>query len=308
VVDLPVPNVETNAMDDAFTLVRPDGQVLACYRWSAGERPRAALVIVHGMGEHARRYRPAVARLIDSGIVVYALDLRGHGATIALSSRGEGDFGPGGFGAVVADLEALVERARAQDPDLPLLLLGHSMGSFILQAYLIDYGRTIDGAVLVGTTAVDLLAAAMASEPDAMAALNRPFEPARTPWDWLSSDQTQVDAYIDDPLCGFSLVPESMVSMLSQAARLADPAELARIPVDLPLYIAVGGQDPLSTAFGRLEPLLDRYRSLGLDPVVALYPQGRHEILNEVNREEVVGDLRNWIDGVIEAAARDRCR
>jgi alpha-beta hydrolase superfamily lysophospholipase len=302
-VDLPVPNVEITAMDGSFTLVRPDGQALACYRWSAGNRPRAALVIAHGMGEHARRYRPALAKLIDGGIVVYALDLRGHGATIALSGQGQGDFGPGGFGAIVADLEALVARARAENPQLPLLLLGHSMGSFILQAYLIDHGSTIDGAVLVGTTAVDLLAAATAGETDAMAALNRPFEPARTPWDWLSSDEAQVDAYIDDPFCGFSLVPESMVSMLSQAARLADPTELARIPAGLPLYIVVGGQDPLSTAFGRLDPLLDRYRGVGLDPVVALYPEGRHEILNEVNRDEVVGNLMVWLDGVVERAA-----
>ena len=247
-------------MDGSFTLARPDGQALACYRWSAGKPPRAVLVVAHGMGEHALRYRKALAKLIDSGIVGYAPDLRGHGATIALSGRGKGDFGPGGFSAVVADVAALVERAGSENPDLPLLLLGHSMGSFIAQACLIDHGRAVDAAVLVGTTAVDLLAAAMASESDPMAALNRPFEPARTRWDWLSSDEAEVDAYIADPLCGFELVAESMRSMMSQAARLADHAQLARIPVGLPLYVLVGGEDPLSTAFGRLEPLLDRYR------------------------------------------------
>lgn len=288
-------------MDIRFTLSRPDGQSLACYHWSNGESPRAVVVVAHGMGEHALRYRPALDRLIENGIAIYALDHRGHGATIALSDREAGDFGPGGFAAVVQDLAALVEAARSENPDVPLFLLGHSMGSFIGQAFLIDHGVLVDGAVLVGTTAVDLLADAMAKEPDALAALNRPFEPARTPCDWLSRDDAQVDAYIDDPLCGFSLVPESMVSLLSQGARLADPAELARIPSGLPLYILIGARDVLVTDFGRLEPLVDRYRAARLDPVVMIYPEGRHEILNEINRDEVVGKLLDWLNAQIAA-------
>lgn len=288
-------------MDIRFTLSRPDGQSLACYHWSNGESPRAVVVVAHGMGEHALRYRSALDRLIESGIAIYALDHRGHGATIALSDREAGDFGPGGFAAVVDDLAALVETARSENPDVPLFLLGHSMGSFIGQAFLIDHGALVDGAVLVGTTAVDLLAEAMAKEPDALAALNRPFEPARTPCDWLSRDEAEVDAYIDDPLCGFSLVPDSMVSLLSQGARLADPAELARLPDGLPLYILIGARDVLVTDFGRLEPLVDRYRAAGLAPVVMIYPEGRHEILNEINRGEVVGNLLDWLNAQIAA-------
>lgn len=288
-------------METRFTLPRPDGQSIACYRWSNADKPRAVMVVAHGMGEHALRYRPALAGLIEDGIGIYALDHRGHGATIALSDREAGDFGPGGFMAVVTDLAALVEAARSENPDVPIFVLGHSMGSFIGQAFLIDHGALVDGAVLVGTTAVDLLAEAMAKEPDALAALNRPFEPARTPCDWLSRDDAQVDAYIDDPLCGFSLVPDSMVSLLSQGARLADPAELARIPDGLPLYILIGARDVLVTDFGRLEPLVDRYRATGLAPVVMVYPEGRHEILNEINRDEVVGNLLDWLNAQIAA-------
>lgn len=291
-------------MDTQFTLTRPDGQRLACYRWSKDGPFQAVIVVAHGMGEHALRYRPALAALVDAGYIVYALDHRGHGATIALSDREAGDFGPGGFAAVVADLAALVDRARADQTDLPLFLLGHSMGSFIGQAFLIDHGDLIDGAVLVGTTAVDLLAAAMAAESDALAALNRPFEPARTPCDWLSRDEAQVDAYIADPLCGFSLVPHSMMSLLSQGARLADPAALARIPSGLPLYVLVGDQDSLTTQFGQLPPLLDRYRAAGLDPVLASYPGGRHEILNEINRDDVVRDLHAWLVRTIATLPR----
>jgi len=292
-------------MDETFVLDRPDGQRLACYRWSNGRAPRATMVVAHGMGEHAMRYRPALDRLIRSGIEIYALDHRGHGATIALSGREAGDFGPGGFNAVVADLAALVERIRRDRPGVPLFLLGHSMGSFIAQAFLIDYGSLVDGAVLVGTTAVDLLAETLAKEGDALSAFNRPFEPARTPYDWLSRDERQVDAYANDPLCGFSLVPESMMSTLCQGSRLADPTELARIPRGLPLYILVGARDVLITHLGRLEPLTDRYRSVGLNPVVAIYPDARHEILNETNREEVVERLLEWLEGHMAAFSPD---
>lgn len=291
-------------MESRFTLSRPDGQALACYRWSDGTAPRAVVIVAHGMGEHALRYRPALSQLIGSGIAIYALDHRGHGATIALSGCEAGDFGPGGFESVVQDLAAFVMLVRSENPRLPTFLLGHSMGSFIGQAFLIDHGGLVDGAVLVGTTAVDLLAETMAKEPDALAALNRPFEPARTPCDWLSRDEGEVDAYMADPLCGFALVADSMVSLLSQGARLADPEQLARIPAKLPLYILVGGQDVLITNFGDLEPLIDRYRAVGLDPTVTIYPEGRHEILNETNRDEVVGNLLGWLDQTINTAPR----
>ncbi len=282
-------------MEFDFVLSRPDGQDLVCYRWSGNETPRGVLVVAHGMGEHANRYRPALAAVIDAGFVVYAPDHRGHGRTLSLSGGEPGDFGPGGFPGVVDDLASLARRAREEHPSIPVYLLGHSMGSFIAQSFLIDHGDRIDGAILVGTTAVDLLAEAVMRESDVMAALNRPFEPARTPCDWLSRDKGQVDAYIADPLCGFALVPDSMISMLSQGARLADTAALSRIPAGLPLRVMVGERDTLINSLGKLQPVLDRYRAVGLKPDVSIYPDARHEILNEINREEVVGDLTRWL-------------
>lgn len=287
-----------------FGLVRPDGKTIAAYRWSTDRPTRAVVAVSHGMGEHARRYPPALSKLLESGIDLYGIDQRGHGATLALTDCSKGDFGPGGFDALVADLAALVMKARAENPELPLFLLGHSMGSFIGQAFLIEHSALVDGAVLVGTAPVDVLAQGMAREPDALAALNRPFKPARTAFDWLSTVESEVDAYINDPLCGFSLVLESMMSLLSQGARLADPSQLARIRAGLPLYILMGGRDPLITEFGELGPLVDRYRRAGIDPVVAVYAEGRHEILNEVNRDQVVGELRMWLDQVIASHSR----
>lgn len=283
----------------AFTLDRPDGERIAAYHWRSGGDPRAVLVVAHGMGEHARRYPPALAELLNSGIDVYGIDHRGHGATIALGEREPGDFGPGGFAAVVEDLLALVLRARAENPGLPLILLGHSMGSFLSQAFVLDHSEHLDGLVLVGTTALDLLAGAIAREPDIGAALNRNFEPARTPFDWLSSDTDEVDRYLADPYCGFMLFPDAMMSMLGQARRLADPGALGRIRAGFPIYVLVGGRDPVVCDLGDVTPLVERYRAAGMDVELALYPDGRHEILNERNRGEVVHALHSWLNIVI---------
>jgi alpha-beta hydrolase superfamily lysophospholipase len=174
------------------------------------------------------------------------------------------------------------------------------MGSFISQAFVLDHAALIDGLVLVGTTAVDAVVETAQREADLSVALNRAFEPARTPFDWLSSDEAEVDAYIADPLCGFSLVPDSMVSLFSQGPRLADSVALTGIGKALPLYILVGERDPLVSDIGKLDRLIARYRGAGLRPVVARYPQGRHEILNEINRAEVVQGLLAWLNGVIE--------
>lgn len=285
--------------EHAFTLERPDGQRLAAYHWSGGGKPRAILVVAHGMGEHARRYPPALEPLIADDIDIYGIDHRGHGGTIALSDREPGDYGPGGFSAVVLDLLALVRRARAENPGLPLVLLGHSMGSFLSQAFVIDHWRELDGLVLVGTSALDVVGAMMMTEPDVGEALNRNFQPARTPFDWLSSAPEEVDLYLADPLCGFSLTQDSMIGMLSQGPRLADPELLEQIRPGFPVYILVGEKDPLGTNIGKVAPLVERYEAAGLDVELASYPEGRHEILNERNRTEVVDGLHSWLNAVI---------
>ncbi len=284
--------------EKTFTLERPDGARLAAYHWSAG-KAKAVVVVAHGMGEHARRYPPALAQLLDNGFDLYGIDHRGHGETMALCNTEAGEFGGGGFASVVTDLFSLVRLARKENPGLPLILLGHSMGSFISQAFAIDYSESIDALVLVGTTAVDQLAESVKLESDILSALNRGFEPARTSCDWLSADEKEVDAYIDDPLCGFSLNLESMASLLSQGARLACSIELDKIRKSLPVYVVVGSLDPLGGRFGSVSSVVERYRSAGLAPTFVSYPQGRHEILNEVNRGEVVRNLLGWLEYVV---------
>lgn len=194
----------------------------------------------------------------------------------------------------------MIQIARGEYPDLPVILLGHSMGSMIAQALVIEYPGLIDGLALSGSAAVDVLAM-VGQTRDILGTINAAFEPARTAFDWLSRDAAQVDAYIADPLCGFGLTPDSFLSLFSQGERLASPASLAAISKDLPIYIFSGDRDPLAADFGALGPLIERYRAAGLSPHVRLYPGARHEVLNELNRDEVVAGLLDWCERAIAA-------
>jgi alpha-beta hydrolase superfamily lysophospholipase len=288
---------ETLSDDDALRLVMRDGTTLAASRWMPARSPRAVLVVSHGMGEHRRRYRAPLVPFVAAGYAIYAADHRGHGQT-ATDPSTLGDYGAGGFARVVDDLAAVIEYARGQHPNRPLILLAHSMGSMIAQALVVDHPGIVDALILSGSVAIDALVKVAATR-DVLATINATFEPARTPFDWLSRDPAEVDAYIADPLCGFGLTPESFGSLFGQGERLADPALLAHISPELPICIVSGGCDPLVADFAALDPLIERYRAAGLSVQVRLYPGARHELLNEINRDEVVADLIAWCDRVI---------
>jgi alpha-beta hydrolase superfamily lysophospholipase len=275
-----------------------DGTSIAAFRWAQeGVAPRAILQIAHGMGEHARRYIRPLEPMMAAGFVLYAEDHRGHGYT-APSREALGDFGADGAEAVIDDMARLTAIARGEHPGLPLILLAHSLGSFFAQAYVFDHGGEIDGLVLSGTAAFG-----DRSVPPRPGGPNSGYANPRTDYDWLSRDEAEVDAYIADPLCGFSRQPSAAESFARVGARLSDPAEIARIPKDLPLYIFVGNKDPINRDLALLHPLVDRYRAAELtDLEVKIYPEGRHEMLNETNRDEVVADLLAWLNRVVAQA------
>jgi alpha-beta hydrolase superfamily lysophospholipase len=155
--------------------------------------------------------------------------------------------------------------------------------------------------VLSGSAAVDKLAIDPSQDAD-LAAFNRGFEPARTPHDWLSRDPAAVDAYEADPLCGFGINKRAMESMVTSLIRTIDPAALAQIRRDIPIYIFAGDKDPINHDLEWIKPLAERYRAAGITNVTEkYYPQGRHEMLNETNRDEVMRDLVNWLRRAIVA-------
>ncbi len=282
-----------------------DGTKIVAYRWDPEDAaPRAAIQLTHGMGEHARRYGHVALALNDAGFVVYAQDHRGHGASGDPDAYG--NLGPGSWTALVDDIGLLSAKIRADHPDLPLILLGHSMGSFAVQQYLLDHSADVDGVVLTGTAAIDLLEAALdLDQPLDLAMFNAPFQPSRTDYDWLSRDEAIVDAYIADPGCGFGIDTDAAKLMFAGARRLADPAQVAAMRSDLPVYIAVGEADPVNGGLTLLTPLTDRYQAAGLtDMTIRTYPAARHEILNETNRDEVIAELIDWLDRVAASSGQ----
>jgi alpha-beta hydrolase superfamily lysophospholipase len=302
---------------DSFILDTSSGTRLHCYQWLPETTPTAAITIAHGMGEHARRYDWVAGELNKAGYAVYAADHRGHGATsIDHDPGGLGDMGEDGWNRTIADVHDLVAAVAAKHPDLPQVLFGHSMGSMITQQYLYRYPQGLDAAVISGSPGfaspfqlwLSHLIARFESwrhGPAGESALldkmifgnaNASFEhAAATGFEWLSRDPQQVQQYVDDPLCGFVLRAGSLANMFAGAREARRAASLQQLPATLPVYIFSGADDPVHNESKGLNSLLQAYRQRFKQVDFTLYPGGRHEMLNETNRQQVVDDLTGWL-------------
>lgn len=270
-----------------------DGFSLQGYVWEHAA-PKAVVVIAHGAAEHSLRYGRFARALNSAGYEVWSLDHRGHGQSPG--PEGLGDFGEGGWDALVADMGQFVELAKAARPGLPAVLFGHSMGSAAAQQYAPDGSHAIDALVLSGSSA---RMGRREGEQAAAFTPNAPFEPARTPYDWLSRDEAEVDKYIADPLCGFEGQASRRRGRAS-AERLADPLLLARIRPDLPCLFVAGDKDPINRDLEGLHELERLWHEAGVRRIDTLYyPGGRHEMLNETNRDQVTADITGWLDSVL---------
>ena len=302
---------------DEFTLASTDGVDVFSRRWLPAGTPRAAIVIVHGAAEHSGRYARVADVLQGEGYAVYALDLRGHGQTAG--STGRGRIGPSGMAGVLADIDALIRHARTEVDDVPVVLFGHSMGSVVVQAFMVGAPPDVSAYVLSGTmgpaegteefvagmrAAVE---AGMADEPlDALAGYNASDEPTRTSYDWLSRDEDEVDKYIADPLCGDDnpLTYGYVAVLLETIAEVMEPDAIERIPKHVPVLLLTGDRDPVSENGAQVRELERRLRDAGLDVTARYYEGARHEVLNETNRDEVHRDLVEWLDRVGTRGAR----
>jgi len=292
-----------------------DGTSLHTYRWLPDGPPRAIVQIAHGMAEHAARYERFAQALTGAGYAVYANDHRGHGQTATTQAHGylaDRD----GWNTVVADLGAVTEFARAEHPGVPVVLFGHSMGSFLSRAYAALHGARLAGLVLSGT----------AGNPGPLAAVgkgvaqvqgrlrgrkhqsglmntltfgqyNSAFKPNRTDFDWLSRDEAEVDQYIADPLCGNVFTTSFYSDLLGGVQQVNRTSAYAAVPRDLPVLVISGSLDPVGADGKGPREVAEAYRSAGVsDVTVTLYPDARHELLNETNRDEVTADVLAWLD------------
>ena len=296
------------------TLTVADGHRMHYYRWLPEGEPVATVQIAHGMGEHAARYDWTAGHLTAAGFAVYAQDHRGHGASS--SPENYGDMGDDGWNRTIEDAAELTRLIRTSHPGLPHALVGHSMGSMLSQQYLYRFGGELDAAVLSGSPGLGSAFQLWLSHTIArfeswrhgfsahsellqnllFGKSNEPFDgPDATGFEWLSRDAEQVQRYVNDPACGFVLRAGSIVNLMAGAREARKKARIAGIPAELPIYVFSGQADPVHGEEKGLDRLLKRYRAQARQVDYRLYPDGRHEMLNETNRDEVVADLVGWL-------------
>ncbi|WP_107098346.1 alpha/beta hydrolase, partial [Streptomyces pathocidini] len=229
---------------------------------------------------------------------------------------GEGPAGPAdGWRAIVADLKAIGDRARAEHPGVPLILLGHSLGSMLARDCAQEYGSELAGLILSGTfrslpgaetesaiaeleeeTAARGRTALSSFIPNLFASFNDPYV-HRTGFEWLSRDEAEVDVYAADERCGFPFSAGLALDWVRAIRKINDPSNLARVPKDLPIHVAVGTEDPCNQRMTLVYELLEDFRYAGAEALTwRAYEGARHEILNETNREEVQRDLLEWLE------------
>ncbi len=289
------------------------GKIHACI-WEPQGEVKAVVQIVHGIAEHVLRYDHFASFLAERGILVVAEDHMGHGGSIEGGSR-KGCF-VGGWNTVVEDCCQLMKDTMQAHPGVPYVLLGHSMGSFLarsilakhpdcgIAAAIISGTAWMPGAVIGAGSAVAGLICKLQDETKPNNLLqgmmfggyNKRVERVRTEFDWLTRDEKIVDAYVADPLCGFVTSAGLLREMLWGLGYIQKAESLAAMKKDLPVFFIAGGDDPVGGYGEGVRSAVEAFRKAGMtDVAVKIYPLGRHEMLNEINKEEVYANVLSWI-------------
>ncbi|SDU85003.1 alpha/beta hydrolase [Pseudomonas mucidolens] len=308
-----------------FWLTANDHSRLYVNQWLPDAPPKALIMLAHGMAEHSGRYARLAQALCDTGYGLYAMDQRGHGRTAEAGTLGlfaEND----GWNKVVGDLASLNQHIGQQAPGVPIILLGHSMGSYIAQAYLLHHSASLHGVILSGSNfqpvalyrVARLIARAerLRQGPRGRSALieflsfgsfNKAFKPNRTAFDWLSRDPDEVDKYINDPLCGFRCTNQLWIDLLGGLQQISKASNLVQIDHGLPILVMGGECDPVSEG-KRLKSLVEALRDAGCQNLqLNIYLQARHEVFNETNRDAVTADVLAWLAQAVTRGRPARC-
>jgi alpha-beta hydrolase superfamily lysophospholipase len=315
------------APTETFTFAsQVDGAPIFVRKWAppCGIRPRAAVQITHGISEYSGRYDRLARFLAAKGCVAYALDLRGHGETAGVDRLGQG--GPNVWDDMTADLRQLAEIARTENPGLPLIAFGHSMGSALTQAHIEKHSDQLAGAILCGTLgaipgldddqypSVIQQLHALATGPDAavpstffgslLTNFNAPFianVAHPTGCEWQTSDPEEIRKFLNDPFCAKPFSNSMTYSVIKGFHELWLPENEARVPVDLPILVIAGTEDPVGERTLSIQGLITRYMGHGhreLD--YRFYAGGRHEIFNEAEKDIVHRDIGHWVSKILD--------
>lgn len=286
------------------------------YKWVPAGEVKAVVQISHGMNEHILRYDEFAKFLSGKGYLVYGSDHLGHGDSL-LEGESLGYISDeDGFNDMIEEMKSLTDIIKKENKDFKVFLFSHSMGSILAQRYIELYGDDIDGLILSGTSGEPpaVLGAGIFLSNIIMktkgrrykskmidnlsfGSYNKKFSPKRTEFDWLTSDEEEVDKYIEDPLCG-NLFPVSFFYDLYIGMKeIHNDENLEKVPKDLPIYIFSGNNDPVGEYGKGIVGLNNKYKRLGVKDVeYKLYENRRHEMLNETNKLEVMIDILNWLE------------
>lgn len=305
---------------ERFFFIDKEGKEIKCYKWIPTRKAIGIIQIVHGMTEYALRYDYFAERLCEQGYMVYAHDHRGHGETAGSDDERGYIADNEGFDILVEDAKELTDIIKKDNPDLPIIIFGHSMGSFVSQRYIELYGKEIDGLILSGTngkpqlhtklgiliSGIEILLRGRKAKSKLMDKLsfgdfNSNFKPNRTNYDWLCSVDEEVDKYIASSMCGFICSTSFYYDLIRGLWKIHKEKNLNSIPKNLPILIFAGDKDPVGNFGKGIINLYECYKRLGIKNVkYKLYKYGRHEMLNEKNKDEVIDDILEWISTVIK--------
>lgn len=304
-----------------FKFVDSRGIKLNCYKWEniTCDMPKAIVQISHGMSENILRYDEFARELVEEGFTVYGHDHRGHGETAAsIEDLGYMDD-KDNFHSMVYDLKDMNDLIKRENEGIPIILFGHSMGSFLSQRYIELYGDSIDGLILSGSNgkqkAINNLGIPISylemkifgrrkqsklMDKLSFGSFNNNFKPVRTNCDWLTRDEKEVDKYLNNKYCGNIFTASYFYDLLKGLKEIHKESNLKKIPKSLNIYILAGSKDPVGENGKGIINLYNLYKKLEIKNVsYKLYDGARHEILNEINRDEVINDIKNILEEIL---------
>ena len=278
------------------------------------KKVRAVLQISHGMVEYIDRYKDLARYLCSKGFAVVGHDHLGHGKSVK-SEKDWGYLGENGFEYMVKDIHKVQRHFQRRFRGVPYFILGHSMGSFLLRYFLTKYGKEIDGAIIMGTgyysgalTKLGCMLTTVIAKfkgwryrsnmvnKMAFGSYNKAFEPARTPFDWLSRDRKMVDKYISEPQCQFVFTLNGYYELFKGLNFISKKDNIEKMPKKLPVLFMSGDADPVGDSGDGVQKVYESFENAGMRHMeLYFYEDGRHELVNEINRKEVYEDLYQWM-------------